>query len=430
MNIEVKIWGETCAYLDWDDQRSIARLQLDAKNWRKLSPIVLTPNADNIYEFTEHSRSGTFKGLPGLVYESLPDKYGSAILEVYKKRTGRSVANPIVDLTYIGTRGMGALEYHPSTTPAGLQTSYSIDINEIRELAVEVLSEREELSGSLSDKQALEELIAISASPGGMRAKGIIAVDKDRKTFKSGQVEAPEGFEYYLLKFDSEDNTLGDPKGYGLIEMAYSEMVKECKIDMMPCEIYREGGRNHFMTKRFDRLGKDKLHVQSLASLCHYDYEQIGAYGYEQCFGAMRKLELPHSDREQMFRRMSFNIMARNQDDHVKNISFGLEKNGEWKLNPAYDMVYSYNPAKLHTKTHNMSLGGKRDRFTKEDLLLIARAEGINRPEVILKEMSDVIKTFPDYAREQGVSDRHIERISNNLRVRVAGIKKSNGPKL
>lgn len=432
MIIEVKIWNEVIGFLEWDKDRFIARIELTDKKWRNLSPMKFKPRANNIYEFPELMRSETFKGLPGLFNESLPDRYGSALLTEYKKRVGITEFSPVVDLTYIGSRGMGALEYHPAITPNNLKSSYGIEIGAMRELAGKVLSEREGVDGSLTSKDALEELIEISTSAGGARAKAIIAVDKDRKNFRSGQVEAPEGYEYYLIKFDGENQKkLGDPEGLGLIEMAYYEMVKDCKIDMMPSEIYQEGGRQHFMTKRFDRLGKDKLHVQSLSSMCHYDFiGTTGANSYEQCFDVIRELDMDYNDKEQMFRRMSFNVLARNQDDHVKNISFGLEKGGKWKLNPAYDMVYNYNKEGRYTSKHQMTINGKRKVVEDKDLLVIAKNEGIKNPEKILKEMVEVVKAWPTYASAQKVSKSRMDEISSNLRVKVPGLKKSMKPKL
>ena len=324
---------------------------------------------------------------------------------------------------------MGALEFTPSQGPASANAE-KVEIDELVKLASEVLVHRSELTVTFggSDKAAaLREILRVGTSAGGARAKAIIAWNPKTNEVRSGQVKAPTGFEYWLMKFDgvanNKDHDLADPKGFGTIEYAYSLMAEAAGIDMTECRLFDEGGRRHFMTRRFDRLDDgDKLHMQSLAALAHLDFNNPRANAYEQAFTAMRQLRLPQSQLDQQFRRAVFNIVARNQDDHVKNVAFLMDRTGEWRLSPAFDISYSYNPDGDWTSQHQMSLGGKRDGFTLDDLIAGGRTAGISARAVtqILEEVTEAVSQWPRVADDVGVKAEFIEDVANNLRLSIA----------
>jgi len=266
----------------------------------------------------------------------------------------------------------------------------------------------------------------VGTSAGGARAKAAIAWNPRTNEVRSGQIEAGTGFEYWLLKFDgvrgNRDKELEDPAGYGAIEYAYSYMAEAAGVSMSPCRLLEENGRRHFMAKRFDRLdGGGKIHMQSLGALGHYDYNSAGAYSYEQTFALMRQLALPMSEIEQQFRRMAFNIVARNQDDHVKNIAFLMDKQGRWSLAPAFDVTYSFNPAGLWTAMHQMSMNGKRDAFTLEDFKACARAVALKRgrAETIIDEVRAAVGRWPEFAERASVSSAQTRQIQRALRLEI-----------
>ncbi len=274
---------------------------------------------------------------------------------------------------------------------------------------------------------AVEEILRVGTSAGGARAKAIIAWNPATNEVRSGQSKAPEGFEYWLLKFDgvrgNKDKELDDPQGYTVIEYAYSTMAKAAGLEMTECRLLEEGGRRHFMTRRFDRTaGGDKLHMQSLAALAHFDFNAAGAHSYEQAFDVMRRLALPMSAIEQQFRRMTFNVVARNQDDHVKNIAFLMNKAGDWSLAPAFDVTFSYNPAGTWTAQHQMSLNGKRDGFALEDFRACEKVAGLKRGRAtaILDEVVAAVSKWPTFAAEAGVSPEWTDHVQASLRLAIA----------
>jgi serine/threonine-protein kinase HipA len=298
------------------------------------------------------------------------------------------------------------------------------------DLASQVLTHRDSIQGSFSPRhrhEGLEELLRVGTSAGGARAKAVIAWNPQTNEVRSGQVTAPQGFGYWLLKFDgvsaNQDKELEDPQGYTVIEYAYALMARAAGIDMSECQLLEEGGRRHFMTRRFDRQGDGaKLHMQSLAALAHSDFNSAGVYGYEQAFGVMKRLALPMRSIEEQFRRMLFNVVARNQDDHVKNIAFLMDKSGAWSLSPAFDVTYAYNPAGLWTARHQMTINGKADGFTRADFRACARVAGLKRgrDEEILVEVGNAVESWPRYAAEAGVTARQRDDISRALRLHLA----------
>ena len=418
---EVNIWGRRIGAVSWDDDQRIANFEYDPafiESGREVAPLMM-PLSDQIYTFPALARE-TFYGLPGFLADSLPDTFGNALIDTWLARQGRDPGdfNSVERLCYTGIRGMGALEFAPAQGPT-YRRSESIDVTALVELASEILGRRNALEGSFATadrEKSLQDILRVGTSAGGARAKAIIAWNRETNEVRSGQVAAGDGFSYWLLKFDgvagNKDKELEDPKGYGLIEYAYSKMAREAGIQMSECRLLKENDRNHFMTRRFDRTETGrKIHMQSLCAMAHYDFNQAGAYSYEQALRVIEKLGLPKSAVEEQFRRMAFNIIGRNQDDHVKNIAFLMDRSGRWSLSPAFDITYSYNPSGLWTGTHQMSLNGKRDEFEVEDFVACARNAAMKRGRAteILREVQQAVSRWKDFAEEAGVS-HDIER--------------------
>lgn len=427
---EVRLWGKTIGAVSLPDGEDVASYEYDAafaQSGIQIAPMVM-PLSRRVYRFPELARP-TFHGLPGLLADSLPDKFGNALIDAWLASQGRQPGsfNAVERLCYTGERGMGALEFAPAIGPRAKQTTH-IEVSTLVELASEVLTHRNDLQASFAAEgreEALRDILRVGTSAGGARAKAVIAWHPETNEVRSGQIKAGKGFEYWLLKFDgvsgNKDKELEDPKGYGLIEYAYYLMALDCGIDMSECRLFKENGRSHFMTRRFDRLATgEKLHMQSLCALAHYDFNMAGAYSYEQALLAMRQVELPMQAIEQLFRRMAFNIVARNQDDHVKNIAFLMNKAGEWSLSPAFDMTYSFNPAGAWTASHQMTMNGKRDHFTLEDFNACARTASMKRGRAakILAEVQATVAEWPSFAETAGVPDVVREKIQRTLNLK------------
>lgn len=421
---EVILWGKSIGAVAWDDKRNIANFEYDSsfvKSGIEISPITM-PLSSQIYSFPA-LEPNTFNGLPGLLADSLPDKFGNALIDAWLAKEGRSLEsfNPVERLCYVGKRGMGALEFKPSHGPRN-SVLKNINIESLVELASEILSKRGSFKSSLSlsaRKKALQDILKVGTSAGGARAKAIIAWNPETQKVRSGQILADPGFSYWILKFDgvsgNTDKELEDTKGFGLIEYAYYKMALDAGIRMSESRLLHENGRSHFMTKRFDRTVKgEKIHMQSLGALEHYDFNKAGAYSYEQAIQLMRRLKLPMIEIEEQFRRIAFNIMARNQDDHVKNIAFLMNKTGKWKLSPAFDIIYSYNPSGIWTNTHQMSMNGKRDKFKKNDFIEFAMTISMKkgRAEAIMTQVQDAVAKWPKHAQEVNVSGKIIKKIA------------------
>jgi serine/threonine-protein kinase HipA len=343
----VSLWGTQIGAVTWGE-RNVGIFEYTPEFLDigvEVSPIVL-PARPGPVDFPGLPYE-TFKGLPGLLADSLPDKFGNLLINRWLAEQGRSEDsfNPVERLCYTGRRGMGALEFAPEAGP-GRQQGKRIEIAPLVDLASDVLTRRENLQGRLSgqdDHSALEEILVIGTSAGGARAKAVIAWNEATGEFRSGQVGAGTGFTHWLFKFDgvadNSDKELSDPKGFGRMEYAFSKLATEAGIDMMPCRLHEEGGRAHFMTMRFDRTKTgDKLHMQSLGALRHFDFNQPRAYSYEQVVETIRMLDIGPAAIAEQVRRAFLNIAIRNQDDHVKNISFLMDRDGAWSLSPAYDI--------------------------------------------------------------------------------------------
>lgn len=407
---EVRLWGRTIGAVALPAGSDVAEFEYDPAfvNSRiEVAPLTL-PLSRRVFRFPELPRQ-TFHGLPGLLADSLPDKFGHALINAWLARKGRPPAsmNAVERLCYTGARGMGALEFRPAIGPRATR-SRRLEVDALVELASEVLSSRDRLHATFDEdtsESAMADILRVGTSAGGARAKAVIALNPDTGEVRSGQVPVAEGFEHWILKFDgvrsNRDRELDDPQGYGAIEYAYYLMATAAGIDMEQCRLFEENGRRHFMTRRFDRDRRGgKRHMQSLCALAHFDYNLPGAYSYEQAFQVIRRLGLGPNAVEQQFRRMVFNLVARNHDDHVKNIAFLMDKRGQWRLSPAFDVTFSYNPAGDWTSSHQMSVNGKRDGFELEDLRACARNAAMKRgrAETILAEVKAAVAEWPRFA--------------------------------
>ncbi len=426
---KVNLWGRTIGAVSLEDDATTATFEYDPAFTRsgiELAPLMM-PLSGRLYSFPSLVPE-TFHGLPGLLADSLPDRFGNALIDAWLARSGRipESFNAVERLCYTGSRGMGALEYAPSTRLGGPGAT-RIEVDKLVALASEVLTNRNDLRGWLHKEEketALRDILRVGTSAGGARAKAVIAWNPKTNEVRSGQVTADSGFEHWLMKFDgvsgNRDKELEDPKGYGAIEYAYYRMAVDAGITMTPCRLFEENDRRHFMTKRFDRLpGGGKLHMQSLCAIAHYDFNQAGAYGYEQALLVIRRLGLPMAAIEEQYRRMVFNIVARNQDDHVKNIAFLMDRSGNWSLSPAFDITYSYQPSGKWTSSHQMTINGKRSEFTMEDFRACANSASMKRgrAETIVEDVRGVVARWREYADESRVNPDQRDKIQASLRL-------------
>ena len=425
----VKIWGQTVGAVAWDERQGLASFEYEPKFKSKnidLAPIKMPITSNqNIFSFPEltpskHSEYDTFKGLPGLLADVLPDKYGNQLINIWLAQNGRpeNSMNPIEQLCFIGTRGMGALEFEP-TQPKSTKKSFQVEINSLVDIARRMLDKREGFEANLNedDQQAVIEILKIGTSAGGARPKAIIAYNKEKGHIRSGQTNAPKGFEHWLIKLDGvSDAQFGESQGYGRIEMAYYNMAKDCGVKMMESELLEENGRAHFMTKRFDREKESiKHHIQTFCAMQHYDFNEIRSYSYEQLFQTMRLLRLPYPDAEQLYRRMVFNVIARNCDDHTKNFAFRLKEGSNWELAPAYDICHAYRPDSIWVSQHALSINGNRIGIEKEDLIKFAKAMNIKKSENIISEINSKIQHWNNYAEEVNVNAKLRDSIKDTL---------------
>lgn len=426
---KVLLWDSEIGAVSWVEDRQVAVFQYDPSFIRsgiQLSPLMM-PLRDLPYEFPALSKE-TFKGLPGLLADSLPDKFGNAVIDTWLATQGRTAAsfNSVERLCYIGSRGMGGLEYKPA-----LRISHSksdeIEVSKLVELSNKILDQRAGLEGVFSgtdDRDAIEDILRVGTSAGGARAKAILAWNPKTNEFRSGQVKIPSGFEYWIMKFDgvsnNRDKELSDPQGYGMIEYAYYQLAVKAGIEMTECRLHHEGGRSHFMTKRFDRNADgSKIHMQSLCALAHVDFNEPALYSYEQTIQTMKRLKLSQSDLEQQVLRAMFNVVGRNHDDHVKNIAFLMNRRGEWRLSPAFDVSYAYDPKGYWTSQHQMSINGKRESFSTLDLISMAKIAGIknNRALEMLDRVITTMKSWPEVADNIGIPEDRIRKIQSAHRL-------------
>lgn len=433
--IAITYQDDVVGAVSFNTEKGLGSFEYDSgfiKKGVELSPIKM-PLSNRIYSFPELGFN-TFKGLPGLIADSLPDDFGNAVLNAWVAGQGRSPGDitPLQRLQYTGKRGMGALEYAPATKLRSLNASQQVEIQSLVSIAQEILDLRgnfevELKQNSQDDREAMMSLLSVGMSAGGARPKAVLAFNEDFTQVRSGQAKVPSGFTHYLMKFDgvSEHNknqeTFGDPLGYGAMEFVYHLMANKCGVDMMPCRLLNEGNRRHFITQRFDRIKNSKVHVQTLNGLAHVDYKKPGSFSYAELFGIARQLRLSAVEAEQLFKRMTFNIIARNHDDHSKNFAFILKKY-KWSLTPAYDLAYSYKPGSKWVNSHWMSLNGKRDNFTRSDFYSLEKLSPVfNKKKIddIVDATIEHVSTWRQLAEEWDVPKTLINEIQENLRLNI-----------
>jgi serine/threonine-protein kinase HipA len=422
----VNIWGRTAGAVAWDDQRGVATFEYEPDfldSDLDLSPLHMPLAAARRggarFSFPALPRR-TFLGLPGLLADALPDRFGHQLIDAWLVTRGRRPADfsPVERLCYVGNRALGALSFTPALRGT-LNTDARVDIAELVSLAREVLLRRADLDTSLAGgTKAIADILRVGTSAGGARAKAVIAINDATGEVRSGQLEAPPGFAHWLLKFDGvQDRSLDNPEGYGRLEYAYHLMAVAAGITMTECRLLEEGGRAHFLTRRFDRPADgSRLHLQTLCGLAHLDFNEPAAHSYEQAFAVMRELRLPYPDVAELFRRLVFNAAARNQDDHTKNLAFLMSPNGEWRLAPAYDVIWAWNPDGRWTSRHQMSINGKRDAITRDDLLAVAANVGAKKPGAIIDEVRAALAEWPRFAAVAGVAEEQAARVGGTFR--------------
>ena len=425
----VKIWGELVGAVAWDDANGYATFEytrtFSNKGW-DLAPLQMPVTSNQrIFSFPGLRKKAdvmldTFKGLPGLLADVLPDRYGNELINLWLAQQGRAPdsMNPVETLCFIGERGMGALEFEPATLNES-KRAFAVEIDSIVDIAKKILSNKEAFKANLQkeEEKAVLEILRIGTSAGGARPKAVIAYNQKTGEVRSGQTNASKGFEHWLIKLDGvSDTQLGSSYGYGRVEMAYYNMAVACGIEMMPSALLEENGRAHFMTKRFDReAGSVKHHIQSFCALKHYDHNLVNSFSYEQLFQTMRELNLPYPAAEQLFRRMVFNVMARNCDDHTKNFAFRLKKDGKWELAPAYDICHAYSPNHQWVSRHALSINGKRSNITREDLLTIGKSIKNKKAAETIENIGSVIKNWKEFADAVEVSPTLRDEIAETL---------------
>jgi serine/threonine-protein kinase HipA len=425
----VMLWGARIGAVSIDADGRYATFQYDpafVRSGIEIAPVRMPVRAQP-YSFPGLPQDA-FSGLPGLLADSLPDRWGTALVNAWLASQGReeSSFDVVQRLCYVGTRGVGALEFQPAHEPSA-PGGADLHLDALVRLASEVLAQRAEFVAELSenpDEEAMKAILAVGSSAGGARPKAFIAYNDATGQVRSGQVDVGEGFRHWVLKFDgvsrAGDHGLTDPQGWGAVEYAYSSMARAAGIDMTECRLLEENGRRHFMTRRFDRPDSGgKLYMQTVGALEHVSYNEPGTYSYEQMMLLIRRLGLGTPVAEQQFRRMVFNVVARNQDDHVKNVAFLMDHDGAWSLAPAYDVTWAWSPGNRWLDSHQMSINGKRDGFSVADLRAAARIAGLprGRAESILAEVGDVVAGWSPVAEEAGVDKQLAERIARSHRL-------------
>jgi len=421
----INLWNKRVGAIAWNAETGVADFEFEPSFIRdglNIAPIKMPVYgaAGRIFSFNELRDNQTFKGLPGLLADVLPDKFGNTLINAWLARAGRAEnsMNPVEMLCFIGTRGMGALEFEP-VVPKGNDNATKIEVDNLVKTAEAILTGRENFHTNLSENEekALLDILKIGTSAGGARAKAVIAYNEKTGQVRSGQAEAPEGFEHWLIKLDGvHDSQFGVSKGYGRVEMAYHLMAVDCQIEMTACRLLEENGRAHFMTRRFDRpVGDSKLHMQSFCAMQHFDFNDVGVYSYEQLFQTMRTLRLDYPQAEQQYRRMVFNVLARNCDDHTKNFAFIMDKAGQWKLSPAFDVCHAYRPGSPWVSQQSLTVNGKRQGITRDDLLQVARQMNIKKANAIIAEIATALKNWPDYAGQCKVNKTLQQAISKTF---------------
>lgn len=417
--VDVHLWGRHVGAVALDPAYSyyaFAYTEAFRKSGIEPSPLHMPTAEDRVFLFTDLPHA-TYKRLPALLSDALPDDFGNALIDRYMADKGLAAAavTPLDRLAYMSTRAMGALTFKPARGPAHRKATAI-------ELSALVQQARQAVAGVIDDdghaNAALRSIIEVGTSAGGARAKAVVAWNPTTDEIRAGQLDAPEGFEQWLLKFDGMgvDKELGMSQDYGRIEYAYHLMAVAAGIDMRPCRLLKENGRAHFMTQRFDRgPGGARRHMQSLCALAHLDYKKKGANAYSQLFATIRALGLPYAAMEEALRRMAFNVMARNCDDHSKNFSFLLQEGQPWQLAPAYDVTFAHNPKGEWTHQHLMSVNGKFKDFGRDDLLAEASRFGVGTAREVLAQVGDAVSRWRRFAEQAEVSAAQASAIQAQL---------------
>jgi serine/threonine-protein kinase HipA len=414
---KVFLWDSQIGAVAWNEQAKAATFAYTdgfIKTGLQPSPIHMPASRGRKETFTFRNLGrDTYSGLPGMLADTLPDKFGNALINLWLAKNGRAEGsmNPVEKLLYMGNRSMGALEFRPAMRKAASK-AVDVNIQDLLELTNNIMHQKAKLDVNAYDDDALTSILQVGTSAGGARPKGIVAIHEKSGHIISGQAAIPDHYQHWIIKFDGvSDMELGEPKGYGRIEYAYHLMAKAAGINMTECKLWEEGGRAHFTTRRFDRDGNKKIHMQSLCGIAHYDFNMAGAYSYEQALLVMQQIGLPKTEMSQLYRRMVFNIVARNQDDHTKNIAFLMTPDGEWKLSPAFDVTYSHNPAGVWTNQHQMLAAGKRDDFSRDDLIKVGNDFSLPHPESVIDEVVSTVDNWLSYAGKAGVAENAAQEI-------------------
>lgn len=426
---EIYLWGEFVGAVAWDNARGFATFEYAPKfkqmGW-DIAPLKMSVSGNrNLFSFPELRKTNnpefdTFKGLPGLLADALPDRYGNQLINLWLTKQGRAQdsMNPVEMLCFIGTRGMGALEFKPVVFKESKRT-FQLELDSLVATAQKIMDQRQAFTTSFhkDEERAVVEILKIGTSAGGARPKAVIAWNEKTGEVRSGQTQVPKSFEHWLIKLDGvSDVQLGSSHGYGKVEMAYYNMARACEIDMMPSRLLEENGRAHFLTKRFDRAeGGVKHHVQTFCAMKHFDYNLVNSFSYEQLFQCMRELKLSYTQAEQMFRRMVFNVVARNCDDHTKNFSFLLKQGGQWELAPAYDVCHAYRPGSKWVSQHALSINNKRKNITKADLLVIGESIRCKKAGEIIEEINHTVNQWSKFADQVQVNPLLRDAIAKTL---------------
>ncbi len=426
MIVEVKLYGETLGQVEWNENRKSAVFQFSTDAIKRAvepSPLLM-PLEERSFETTRNHIN--FHNLPYLLSDSMPDDFGNAMMKEWlrQRQISYDAINPVDRLTYIGIRGMGALEYKPVNHKEN--KDYLVNITELLDVAKKVLEGKKESVYNEFNHASLVNILRIGTSVGGARAKALLALHFDKEgiisEIKPGDIIQPPGFSYWLLKFDGANKTsLGESEGKGKIEQAYYLMAKKAGIEMTECRLIEENNRFHFLTKRFDRTDNgEKTHTQTFGALAGIDYKIQKASSYETLFRVMKRLRLPYNQLEQQYRRMLFNVVARNHDDHVKNFSFMMNADGKWMITPAYDLTFQYKSGGLWTDVHQSSINGKFDNFTRTDLFELGKTFGIKKTNILLEEVINAVSNWSEIASEIGIPKQEIDYISKHHRLKFS----------
>lgn len=409
---DVYLWGIHIGSVYWDPSKNSSVFEKKPGVNIDFAPIIMPLDSHKkIYDSSLVRNIEGLSGLHGLLSDSLPDKYGNKLMNQWARENGKGKLNPVERLLFIGDRGMGALEFKPSIDWAP-EITESLEIEELVKYVAKIKDKHGNFieTDIKNNRESFNRLVSIGTSAGGARPKAIVGWDKSNDTFYSGRVDLPEGAEHWIIKFDESNNE------YGKIEMAYYLMALRCGIKMEESRLHEAQGKQHFMTRRFDRGENNKKHhIQTLNGMAHFNWTP-GKHSYEDVFNILRKLNLGYDDREQLYRRMLFNIMSINCDDHTKNFSFILKEHMKWELAPAYDLTYSYNHKNSWVCNQSLSVNSKRDNINLNDVLKLGRDNDIKNPEVIIRQVGrEIYRCWIKHAKAAGLSSTIASEIQDHI---------------